>query len=251
MYERPEKQKRLSAEELAYINKDEDDEKVGIKKDNNENKVPWVKLLGYRQTWAFAFGKFMTDGVWWFFLFWLPAYLKAQYGIIDEAVMLPLAVLYSMSMVGSVAGGWLPNIFIKKGYGVFDGRMRAMFMIALFPLVILIAQPLGDITFWIPVLLIGVGTAAHQAWSANLFTTVSDMFPKKTIGAVIGIGGLAGGVGAVCLTKLGGALFDHYKALGHIETGYTIMFAICAVAYLIAWGIMKMLVPKYSPIGDL
>lgn len=251
MYERPEKQKRLSAAELAYINKDEDDEKAGVKKDSNENKVSWAKLLEYRQTWAFAFGKFMTDGVWWFFLFWLPAYLKAQYGIIDEAVMLPLAVLYSMSMVGSIAGGWLPAIFIKQGYGVFDGRMRAMFLIALFPLVILIAQPLGDITFWIPVLLIGVGTAAHQAWSANLFTTVSDMFPKKTIGAVIGIGGLAGGVGAVTITKLGGTLFDHYKALGHIETGYTIMFAICAVAYLIAWGVMKMLVPKYSPIGDL
>jgi MFS transporter, ACS family, hexuronate transporter len=251
MYERPEKQKRLSAAELAYINKDEDDEKAGVKKDSNENKVSWAKLLEYRQTWAFAFGKFMTDGVWWFFLFWLPAYLKVQYGIIDEGVMLPLAVLYSMSMVGSIAGGWLPALFIKKGYGVFDGRMRAMFLIALFPLVILIAQPLGDITFWIPVLLIGVGTAAHQAWSANLFTTVSDMFPKKTIGAVIGIGGLAGGVGAVTITKLGGTLFDHYKALGHIETGYTIMFAICAVAYLIAWGVMKMLVPKYSPIGDL
>jgi MFS transporter, ACS family, hexuronate transporter len=153
--------------------------------------------------------------------------------------------------VGSVAGGWLPVLFIKKGHGVFDGRMRAMLVIALFPLIILIAQPLGDITFWIPVLLIGVGTAAHQAWSANLFTTVSDMFPKKTIGAVIGIGGLAGGAGAVALTKLGGSLFDHYKALGHIETGYTIMFAICAVAYLIAWGVMKLLVPKYNPIRDL
>lgn len=251
MYERPEKQKRLTAAELTYINKDEDDEKAGIKKDGNENSVSWIKLLGYRQTWAFAFGKFMTDGVWWFFLFWLPAYLKAQYGIIDEAVMLPLAVLYSMSMVGSVGGGWLPNIFIKKGYGVFDGRMRAMLVIALFPLAILMAQPLGAISFWIPVLLIGVGTAAHQAWSANLFTTVSDMFPKKTIGAVVGIGGLAGGIGGVGITKLGGALFDHYKALDHIETGYTIMFAICAVAYLVAWGIMKMLVPRYNPITDL
>jgi ACS family hexuronate transporter-like MFS transporter len=251
MYKHPEKQTRLSAAERAYINKDEDDEKAGVQKDSNEGKTSWIKLLEYRQTWAFAFGKFMTDGVWWFFLFWLPAYLKAQYGIIDEAVMLPLAVLYTMSMVGSIAGGWLPAIFIKRGYGVFDGRMRAMFMIALFPLIILIAQPLGGFTFWIPVLLIGVGTAAHQAWSANLFTTVSDMFPKKTIGAVIGIGGLAGGVGAVSITKLGGALFDHYKALGHIETGYTIMFAICAVAYLVAWGVMKMLVPKYSPISDL
>ncbi|HET9055078.1 MAG TPA: MFS transporter, partial [Cyclobacteriaceae bacterium] len=150
-----------------------------------------------------------------------------------------------------IMGGWFPMVFIKKGYQVYDGRMRAMFVIALFPLAILAAQPLGDITFWIPVLLIAVGASAHQAWSANIFTTVSDMFPKKAIASVVGIGGMAGGLGAVLLTKLCGALFDHYKALGHIETGYTIMFAICAVAYLVAWFVMKFLVPSYKPINDL
>jgi ACS family hexuronate transporter-like MFS transporter len=193
----------------------------------------------------------MTDGVWWFFLFWLPAYLKAQYGIVDKAVMLPLALLYTMAMVGSIGGGWFPVYFIKKGYKVYDGRMKAMLLIAIFPLVVLLAQPLGYISYWIPVILIGIGTSAHQAWSANIFTTVSDMFPKKAVGSVVGIGGMAGGLGGVGMSKLGGALFDHYKALGHIETGYTIMFAICAVSYLVAWAVMKSLVPKYKPITDL
>jgi ACS family hexuronate transporter-like MFS transporter len=129
--------------------------------------------------------------------------------------------------------------------------MKAMLVIAIFPLVVLLAQPLGYISFWIPVLLIGVGASAHQAWSANIFTTVSDMFPKKAIGSIIGIGGMAGGLGGVLVSKLGGALFDYYDGLGHIQTGYTIMFAICAVAYLVAWSVMKTLVPKYSPITDL
>ena len=246
-YERPEKQKRLSAEEYNYINggEEEKDENTSIE------KVSWIKLFGYKQTWAFTFGKLMTDGVWWFFLFWLPAYMKAQYGMVDKAIILPLAVLYTMAMVGSVTGGWLPMYFIKKGYKVYDGRMKAMFLIALFPLIVLAAQPLGYISFWIPVLLIGVGTSAHQAWSANIFTTVSDMFPKKAVGSVVGIGGLAGGLGGVFMSKLGGALFDHYKLLGQIKTGYTIMFAICSVSYLIAWSVMKSLVPKYKPITDL
>jgi ACS family hexuronate transporter-like MFS transporter len=126
--------------------------------------------------------------------------------------------------------------------------MKAMFIIALFPLVILAAQPLGSISFWMPVLLIGIGTSAHQAWSANIFTTVSDMFPKKAVASVVGIGGMAGGLGGVVVSKIGGALFDHYKKLGHVETGYTIMFSFCAVAYLLAWILMKTLVPKYKPV---
>ncbi len=246
-YQKPENQKRLSAGELAYINSDEEI----VSPTSTKEKVTWAKLLHYNQTWSFAFGKFITDGVWWFFLFWLPAFLKAQYGIVDEGVVLPLFVVYTMAMVGSVGGGWFPMYFIKKGYGVYDGRMRAMFVIALFPLVILAAQYLGNISFWFPVFFIGIAASAHQAWSANLFTTVSDMFPKKAIGSVVGIGGMAGGIGGVIVTKIGGALFDHYKALGHIETGYTIMFIICGVAYLVAWSGMKMLVPKYKLITDL
>jgi ACS family hexuronate transporter-like MFS transporter len=252
LYDKPEKQKRLSASELAYINSDKENEPApAIEAITKPEKVSWVKLLGYKQTWAFAFGKFMTDGVWWFFLFWLPAYLKAQYGMTGTAINVPLAVLYSMTMVGSIGGGWFPTYFIKKGLQPYDARMKAMLLIALIPLVVLLAQPFGYYSFWVPVLLIGIGTSAHQAWSANIFTTVSDMFPRKAVGSVVGIGGMAGGIGGVVLSKTGGALFDHYKALGHIQTGYTIMFAICAVAYLVAWIVMKSLVPKYKLIDDL
>ena len=244
LYDKPEEQKRMSLKELSYIKSGEEE----ISAQQNQEHVSWWKLLGYKQTWAFAIGKLLTDGVWWFFLFWLPAYLKAQYGIVDKAVMLPLFVLYSMTMVGSIGGGWFPMYFINKGYKVYDARMKAMFIIALFPLVILAAQPLGSISFWMPVLLIGIGTSAHQAWSANIFTTVSDMFPKKAVASVVGIGGMAGGLGGVVFSKIGGALFDHYKKLGHVETGYTIMFSFCAVAYLLAWILMKTLVPKYKPV---
>ncbi len=321
LYEKPEKQKRLSAEELAYINSDE--ERTVVAAGAPAEKVRWFRLLEYNQTWAFTIGKFMTDGVWWFFLFWLPAYLRAQYGMVDSAITPPLTVLYTMAMVGSIAGGWLPMYFIRKGYQIYDGRMRAMFLIALFPLAILAAQPLGHISYWLPVLFIGIGASAHQAWSANIFTTVSDMFPKKAVGSVVGIGGMAGGLGGVLITKIGGWIFDAYKTAGiarswaeakavglgdylariqelplatkhgdkvnlnaaelsglskevvaqlkvvdaasfeqllqlqkpivhsQMTIAYTIMFAICALAYMVAWLIMKSLVPKYKPITDL
>ena len=248
-YEIPSRQKRLSAAELEYINSDtilpsEDAEGKEIK-----YNIPWYKLLSFNQTWAFAIGKFMTDGVWWFFLFWLPSFLKDQYGMTGTEIMLPLAVLYSMTMFGSIGGGWFPMYYINKGYNAYDGRMKAMFIIALFPLVVLLAQPFGDISYWVPVVLIGIGASAHQAWSANIFTTVSDMFPKATVASVTGIGGMAGGMGGVVMSKLGGYLFDKYDALGRIETGYTIMFSICAVSYIVAWFIMKSLVPKMKVVN--
>lgn len=253
LYEKPGEQKRLSPAELDYINSDD----AASPEDNSPaaadtaKKASWLQLLGYRQTWAFVFGKFMTDGVWWFFLFWLPKYLAAQYGMLNTDITVPLAVLYSMTMIGSIGGGWLPTYFINKGNTPYDGRMKAMLFIAVFPLVVLLAQPLGQISFWVPVLLIGVGASAHQAWSANLFTTVSDMFPKKTVASVVGIGGMAGGLGGVLISKIGGWLFDYYGALGHIQTGYTIMFSICALAYLVAWVVMKALVPAYKQITDI
>ena len=249
-YETPEKQKRLSKAEYDYIHHD-CEIVIDDTKELKQEKVSWFKLLSYKQTWAFVFGKFMTDGIWWFFLFWLPKYLEAQFGMVKTDITIPLAVLYSMTMVGSIFGGWIPIYFIKKGYTPYDGRLKAMFYIALFPLVVLLAQPLGHISFWIPVLLIGIGASAHQAWSANIFTTVSDMFPKKAVGSIIGIGGMAGGIGGVLVSKLGGYVFDYYEGLGHIQTGYTIMFVLCAISYLIAWSIIKILVPKYSPITDL
>lgn len=249
LYEIPSKQKNLSKAEYDYIHHD-CEVVIDIQTENIE-KIAWFKLLSYKQTWAFVFGKFMTDGVWWFFLFWLPKYLEAQFNMKGTEIVIPLTVLYSMTMVGSIGGGWFPMYFINKGYNPYDGRMKAMLVIALFPLVVLLAQPLGYISFWMPVLLIGIAASAHQAWSANIFTTVSDMFPKKAIGTIIGIGGMAGGIGGVLVSKLGGYLFDYYENLGHIQTGYTIMFVLCALAYLIAWSVMKLLVPKYSPITDL
>jgi MFS transporter, ACS family, hexuronate transporter len=250
LYEIPSEQKKLSKAEFDYIH-DEESQASEKTETPSEEKVAWIKLLGYKQTWAFVFGKFMTDGIWWFFLFWLPKYLEAQFGMKGTDIVLPLAVLYSMTMVGSIGGGWFPMYFINKGYNPYEGRMKAMLLIALFPLVVLLAQPLGYISFWIPVILIGIGASAHQAWSANIFTTVSDMFPKKAIASIIGIGGMAGGFGGVLVSKMGGYLFDYYDSLGEIQTGYTIMFVVCAVAYLIAWSVMKLLVPKYSPITDL
>ena len=247
-YEKPEKQKRLSKEELDYITIDPSDESHAV---TTDEKVKWFRLLAYKQTWTFAVGKFLTDGVWWFFLFWLPAYLKDEYGMTGTDIALPLTVLYSMTMFGSIGGGYFPVYFINKGNSPYIGRMKAMLLIAFFPLVVLAAQPLGTISFWLPVLLIGIGASAHQAWSANLYTTVSDMFPKKAVASVIGIGGMAGGMGGVIVNKVGGSLFDYYKALGHIETGYTIMFSFCAVAYLFAWLIMKRLTPQYKYIDDL
>jgi len=239
-YDKPLSQKRLSAPELEYIIQDTD----VIYEEAAPVKVSWLILLSYRQTWAFILGKFFTDGVWWFLLFWLPSYLTAQFALKGTAVTLPLAVLYSMTMVGSISGGWFPIYFINKGYSSYDGRMKAMFIIALIPLVMLPTPLLGHITFWIPVILIGTCASAHQAWSANIFSTVSDMFPKAAIASVIGIGGMAGGIGGALTSYFAGRLFDHYKAAGHISTGYTIVFTICAFSYLFAWCIMKLLVPK-------
>lgn len=237
---------RVNNAEYQYINED----KVVIESSQNDEvqKVSWFKLLGYRQTWSFFFGKFLTDGVWWFFLFWLPAYLKAKYDVAGTELMLPLAVLYSMTMVGSIGGGWFPTFFINKGMETYKARMTAMLVIALFPLIVLLAQPLGGISMWVPVILIGVGCSAHQAWSANIYTTVSDMFPNRTVASITGIGTMAGGASGVIVSMIAGRVFDYYQSLGDINTGYTIVFSYCAVAYLVAWLVMKALVPKFRPV---
>jgi ACS family hexuronate transporter-like MFS transporter len=247
-YEDINKQTRLSPEEKAYIL--QDDKVTDQIPDPNEKQahIPWSALLKHRQSWAFVAGKFITDGVWWFFLFWLPAYLYDQYGLQKTELMIPLAVLYSLTMIGSIGGGWLPAWFIKKDNDVYAARLKAMLLIAAIPLVVLLAQTGGQYSYWFAVLLIGTGAAAHQAWSANLFTTVSDMFPKKAVASIIGLGSMAGGIGGVLVTKTGGALFDHYKGLGHIETGYTIMFVYCSFAYLLAWLVIKFLVPRYKQV---
>ena len=247
-YDTPIKQKRLSARELSYI---ESDTVYDTQSNNSTSpqKVSWIKLLSSRQTWAFIVAKFMTDGVWWFLLFWLPSFLTGQFGLTGTQITLPLAVLYSMTMVGSISGGWLPVYFINKGYSSYNGRMKAMFYIALFPLATLLVQPLGHNSFWIPVLLIGICASAHQAWSANVYSTVSDMFPKAAIATVTGIGGMAGGIGGALTSYFVGLLLDYYKEAGDMPFAYSLIFAFCAVAYLIAWSIMKLLVPDMKIIG--
>lgn len=256
IYQPIEKNKLVNEAELAYIQQDDkDNAPVEEVAGAAEPKLSFWQCLGFRQTWAFAFGKFMTDGVWWFFLFWTPAYLKIQYGMEGTQIAWPIAVLYSITVVGSVFGGKFPTYFINRGMNPYAGRMRAMLIIAVFPLVVLFAQPLGYISYWVPILLISVGASAHQAWSANIFSTVGDMFPKSAIATVIGIGGMAGGLGSFVIQKGAGMLFTYsgetnmqFMGFEGKPAGYAIVFIVCAVAYLIGWIVMKMLVPKYKVI---
>ena len=259
MYDKPEKHPKVSAEELEYIQQDIiADSKIEGYVPESAAKVSLAQCFKYKQTWAFVFGKFMTDGVWWFFLFWTPAYLSSVYGMDSTEAAFPLFVLYMITLL-SIIGGWLPTYFVeKKGMDPYAGRMRSMLIFAFFPLLALVAQPLGHISYWLPVIIIGIAGAAHQAWSANIFTTVGDMFPKKAIATIIGIGGLAGGVGSTVINKGSGMLFDYatvtemdFMGFQGIEAGYFIIFSICAVCYLTGWTVMKMLVPKYSPITDM
>lgn len=246
MYDIPSRHKKVSQEELDYINSDADEAPAVVE---NEPKVSWFRLLGYRQTWAFALGKFLTDPVWWFYLFWLPDFLESQYGIRGTAVAVPVATVYMISTVGSVFGGWLPLKFIHGGWPVFKARKTSMLIYAFAVMPIVFAQILGSYNMWIAVIVIGIATSAHQAWSANIFTTVSDMFPKRAVGSVVGIGGMAGGMGGILLTALVQRnMFVYYRSIGQIETAYYIMFFICGGAYLLAWSIMHFLVPKMQPI---
>ena len=246
---------KVNDAERAYIQQDDAELTPDEIEPENESKLSFIECLGFKQTWAFAFGKFMTDGVWWFFLFWTPAYLKIQYNMEGTQIAWPIAILYSITVIGSVFGGKFPTYFINRGMNPYAGRMRAMLIIAFFPLVVLFAQPLGYISYWVPILLISVGASAHQAWSANIFSTVGDMFPKSAIATITGIGGMAGGIGSFFIQKGAGMLFTYsgdtnmqFMGFEGKPAGYAIVFIFCAVAYLIGWIVMKMLVPKYKVI---
>lgn len=255
-YHTPSAHKNLSKEEYDYIHSDDlvvhaaGSEDVAVRE-----KTSWGKLFGYRQTWAFFTGKFMTDGIWWFLLFWLPDYLIKQFGFVGDEVKWPTFIVYGVAIIGSVFGGSIPIFFINKGMEVYKARMTAMLIIAIFPLLLLLTQYFGNKDIFggyaatLAVVVICIAAAAHQAWSANLFTTVSDMFPKSAVGSVIGIGGMAGGIGGVVIQLLAGRLTDTFKDTP--QTAYLIMFIICALSYVIAWSIMKALVPRYKPITDL
>ena len=269
LYDKPARNKRVNEAELAYIEQDN----AAVKQDGHEVKeertIPFWQCFTYRQTWSFIVGKFMTDGVWWFFLFWAPAYFSDQYGYTSDSTMgiLLILTLYLIVTFVSIGGGYLPTYFVeKKGMNPYLGRMRAMLIFACFPLLGLLAQPLGSISAWWPAILIGFLGAGHQAWSANLFSTIGDMFPKSTIGTITGIGSMAGGVGSFLINKGSGSFFTWADGLSIEKVGienafqffgfdgkpaaYMVVFCICAVAYLVGWCIMKTLVPKYKPIEE-
>jgi ACS family hexuronate transporter-like MFS transporter len=250
MYEIPAKHKKLTKAEYEHIHSD--NEEITIVNGKEESpKISWKKLLTYKQTWAFLIGKFFTDGVWWFFLFWLPAFLIQQYKLVGVEVSFPIALVYIMSIFGSIIGGYLPMWYMKvKGWDIVRARKTSMFLCALFPLLVMFAQWAGSFNMWFAVIIIGIAVSAHQAWSANFFTIVSDMFPKSCTASVFGIGGFAGAIGSIILAKVAGLLFDHYKRLGHLETGYYIMFFVCGFAYVITWTVIfKILVPKLTTIS--
>lgn len=257
----------LKQAEYDYIHSDVDEQEAE-KAEELKEKISWFKLLTFRQTWAFVAGKFLTDPIWWFFLFWLPgflggenarkteAFLAANPGFTGDKADIPgiiswpfaLAVVYTVSTFGSIFGGWLPKKFINGGMDANKARKTAMFIFALFPLTVLFASTLGAINTWLAVLTIAIACAAHQAWSANIFTTVSDMFPKKTVASVTGIGGMAGAVGGILIARAAGLLLAHFTEQGKVELGYGILFVVCGSAYVVAWIIMHLLVPKFKKI---
>lgn len=261
-YELPEKSKRVNSAELAYIQQDEAGESEEQIEQQQTRSLPFWRCFGFRQTWAFITGKALTDGVWWFFLFWAPAYFSDQYGYASYTPMGQALIftLYLIVTIVSIGGGYLPKIFIDRlGMNPYAGRMRAMLIFAFLPVLALFAQPLGVHSAWWPAVIIGLAGAGHQAWSANLYSTIGDMFPTSTVASIVGIGTMAGGIGCYIINQGSGILFDYAAARGAAFTffgfegkpaGYMIVFCICALSYILAWAIMKALVPRYRKIGE-
>ncbi len=229
MYRRPQEHPRLTKTELNYIESDPPDTPV---------KIPWLKLFPYRQTWAFAIGKFLTDSIWWFYLFWFPLFMNDRFGVDLSSIGLPMITVYLLADIGSVGGGWLSSSLLKRGWTTNKARKTAMLICALCILPVTMAPRVqGE---WIAVWLIGIAAAAHQGFSANLFTLTSDMFPRKAIASVVGIGGFAGAMGGFIMNLGAGWLRQ--------STGnYVIMFTIAGVIYLVALLVIHLLVPKLEP----
>ena len=263
LYDAPRKSRFVNKEELAYIESDKDEESADAKadaEDENGIKLSFLDCFKYRQTWAFIVGKLLTDGVWWFYLFWAPAYFS-ELGHPATTFMgqMLIFVLYLIVTVISIYGGYLPRLFVdKRGMDPYAGRMRAMLIFAFLPLFAMFAQPLAGYSVWWPCVLIGLAGAGHQAWSANLYSTIGDMFPKSAIATITGIGTMFGGLCSFAINKCSGMLFTFAEQQGDAFTffgshgkpaGYMIVFCYCAIAYLLAWVIMKALVPRYKKIG--
>jgi ACS family hexuronate transporter-like MFS transporter len=237
-YDVPDKSKRVGAAELAHIRSD-------VGEDKSDQPVAWGSLLGYRQTWSFIISKFLTDPVWWFFLIWLPDFFKKTRGLEIKKSWIHIVVIYGIVTVLSILGGWVTGYLTSRGWTVTRARKTGMFFFAICVLPIFVATRVGD---WTAVLLIGLAGAAHQAWSANLYTTVSDMFPKRAVASVIGIGGMAGSAGGFIFPILTGRMLDHFQKQGNVTAGYSILFGICACMYLLAFALNHACAPKYEPI---
>ncbi len=238
IYEVPSRKKGLSKAEFDHIHSDEEAAAPA------GAKVSWGKLLRVRQTWAFVFGKFFTDPIWWFFLFWLPGYFSDTFKLDLSKPGWPLVIVYSCTTVGSIGGGYLSGYLIKKGWPVYKARKTVMFIFALCVVPIITARYFSSL--WVIVALISLAAAAHQAWSANIFTTASDMFPRKAVSSIIGIGGMAGSVGGIIFQPLVGWLLDYFTRQGDKTLGYNLIFLICGLAYLVAWLTMHFFAPKMA-----
>ncbi|MGH7785102.1 MAG: MFS transporter, partial [Candidatus Binatia bacterium] len=201
-------------------------------------KIPWAKLIPHRQTWAFAIGKFLTDPIWWVWLFWLPPFLNQKFGLDITQLGPPLVVIYLVADVGSIGGGWLSSWLIKRGWSISSGRKTAMLICALCVLPVVFATSTSNL--WVSVLLISLAAAAHQGWSANIFTTASDMFPRQAVGSVVGFGGMTGSVGGMILQASVGYIVAYTGS-------YFSVFIIAASAYLVALLIIQLLAPKLEP----
>ena len=260
LYRKPAENPRVSPEELKYINQDEGAEPAAAESEKEEKKISYAKAFSLRQTWALVFGRFLTDGVWWFFLFWTPGYLSDQFGYKSDSGM-GMALIFTLYAIVTFVSIYLckiPTYMVdKRGMNAYEGRMVAMFIFACFPLLALGAQPLGAFSAWWPAILIGLACAGHQAWSANVYSVVGDMFPKSTIGTLTGIAQFAAGCGSFMVNKSAGKLFTYAAEQGDAFTfcgysgkpaGYMILFSYCAVAYIIGWACMKGLVPHYEKV---
>jgi len=242
-YEIPEKHRKLSANEMEFIKSDLDE------KNETEKPVPWGQLLKYRQTWLFFIGKALTDPIWWFYLFWIPGWLSTVRGAgLDiKSFGIPLVIIYTSTTIGSVCGGTISSYMIKKGISPFNARKYTMLLFAILVIPVFFAQSPG-VSTWGAIALISLAASSHQAWSANIFTTVSDAFPKKVISSVTSIGGMAGAIGGAFISVFAGHILNFFKKAGHVETGYTVMFGIAACAYILAWIIMYVFAPKIKKV---
>jgi ACS family hexuronate transporter-like MFS transporter len=241
-YEIPSKQIRLKQAEFDFIHSDNEPEiQKGV------IKLKWKQLLCLRQTWVFIVGKVLTDPIWWFFLFWLPAYFAETFDLDLTKPSLHLAVVYVATTFGSIGGGYLSSYFITRGWPVLKARKTTLLIAAIAVTPIFLAKYATDI--WVAVAIISLATAAHQAWSANIFTIVSDIVPKKAVSSVVGIGGMSGSVASTLFPLMVGLLLAYYKALGNIKAGYNVLFIICGCAYLLAWIIIQLLTKRMKPIN--